>query len=110
MGRNNGTFKYALPPDCVRDESTGFIHSENVPGDWLNGCECQVEKYIPAKQKIGTDGQVHEYTYDVFIPPYFKGDLSIGARVEVSFERGGTDVFTISGIDDTNAKYIEIWG
>ena len=43
-------------------------------------------------------------------PSYFEGDLSIGARVEVTLERGGVDEFTISGIDDTNPKYIEIWG
>ena len=69
-----------------------------------------VEKFIPAKQRLGTDGQMYSYTFDVFLPSYFEGDLSIGARVEVTLERGGVDEFTISGIDDTNPKYIEIWG
>ncbi|EYA82768.1 hypothetical protein M113_4305 [Bacteroides fragilis str. 3986 N3] len=53
---------------------------------------------------------MYSYTFDVFLPSYFEGDLSIGARVEVTLERGGVDEFTISGIDDTNPKYIEIWG
>lgn len=61
-------------------------------------------------KELGTDGQMYSYTFDVFLPSYFEGDLSIGARVEVTLERGGVDEFTISGIDDTNPKYIEIWG
>lgn len=86
-----------------------FYTDDDAPV-WVKGCECQVEKFIPAKQRLGTDGQMYSYTFDVFLPSYFEGDLSIGARVEVTLERGGVDEFTISGIDDTNPKYIEIWG
>lgn len=112
MGRNNGTFRYILPSEHVRDEETGFIkrNQQSNAGLWVDGCECQVEKSIPAKQYIGADGQAFLYTYDVFIPPYFDKELCIGAKVEVTVERGGVDVFTILGIDDTNRKYIEIWG
>ena len=94
---------------ATRDEATGFYTDDDAPV-WVKGCECQVEKFIPAKQRLGTDGQMYSYTFDVFLPSYFEGDLSIGARVEVTLERGGVDEFTISGIDDTNPKYIEIWG
>ena len=87
MARNNGTFRYtALPLEATRDEATGFYTDDDAPV-WVKGCECHV-----------------------FLPSYFEGDLSIGARVEVTLERGGVDEFTISGIDDTNPKYIEIWG
>ena len=110
MARNNGTFRYtALPLEATRDEATGFYTDDDAPV-WVKGCECQVEKFIPAKQRLGTDGQMYSYTFDVFLPSYFEGDLSIGARVDVTLERGGVDEFTISGIDDTNPKYIEIWG
>ena len=110
MARNNGTFRYtALPLEATRNEATGFYTDDDAPV-WVKGCECQVEKFIPAKQRLGTDGQMYSYTFDVFLPSYFEGDLSIGARVEVTLERGGVDEFTISGIDDTNPKYIEIWG
>lgn len=108
--RINGTFKYSSPAtEHKRDEKTGFIQSQSTDV-WSDGCECQVDKSVPAKQIIGSDGQVFAYTYDVFIPPFFNGNLCIGTRVEVKFERGGTDTFTIIGIDDTNPKYIEIWG
>ena len=110
MARINGTFRYtALPLEATRNEATGFYTDDDAPV-WVKGCECQVEKFIPAKQRLGTDGQMYSYTFDVFLPSYFEGDLSIGARVEVTLERGGVDEFTISGIDDTNPKYIEIWG
>ena len=110
MARINGTFWYtALPLEATRNEATGFYTDDDAPV-WVKGCECQVEKFIPAKQRLGTDGQMYSYTFDVFLPSYFEGDLSIGARVEVTLERGGVDEFTISGIDDTNPKYIEIWG
>ena len=86
MARNNGTFRYTvLSLEATRDEATGFFTDDDAPV-WENGCECQVEKFIPAKQRIGTDGQMYSYTYDVFIPPYFVGNLSIGARVEVTVE------------------------
>lgn len=107
--RNNGTFRFILPSDSHVDPNTGFIVC-GQPQTWINGCECQVEKSVPAKQLIGSDGQVFSYTYNVFIPPFFDFNLCIGTQVEVTLERGGTDVFTIKGIDDTNPKYIEVWG
>lgn len=109
MGRNNGTFKYTVIQEAQRDPATGFF-TEAGASDFLPGCECQIEKSIPAKQIIGEDGQMHAYTYDVFIPKYFKGELAIGAEIEVISEDGVTDKFTIQGIDDLNRKYIEIWG
>ena len=67
-----------------------------------------MEKFIPAKQRLGTDGQMYSYTFDVFFPSYFEGDLSIGARVEVTLERGGVDEFTISGIDAVSYTHLLI--
>lgn len=56
MARNNGTFRYtALPLEATRDEATGFYTDDDAPV-WVKGCECQVEKFIPAKQRLGTDG------------------------------------------------------
>lgn len=51
MGRNNGTFKYKLSQDAQQDPDTGFYSQDGGAGDWLPGCECQIEKQIPAKQK-----------------------------------------------------------
>lgn len=68
MARNNGTFRYtALPLEATRDEATGFYTDDDAPV-WVKGCECQVEKFIPAKQRLGTDGQMYSYTFDVFLP------------------------------------------
>ncbi len=109
MGRNNGTFNYAIVQEPQRDPETGFITAGN-PSEWVTGCECQIEKAIPAKQIIGEDGQKYAYTYDVFIPKHFSGELAIGVRMQVISENGVTDEFTIQGIDDFNRKYIEVWG
>lgn len=109
MGRNNGTFNYRVIQEAQRDSATGF-YSAAGSSDFLSGSECQIEKSIPAKQIIGEDGQMHAYTYDVFIPKHFKGELAIGAEIQVISEDGVTDQFTIQGIDDLNRKYIEVWG
>lgn len=106
----NGTFKYTLPTEVERDASTGFISAAGSSG-YLPGCECQIDKSIPAKTVIGTDGQARAYTYDVFIPKYFKCDeLTVGCMVQVNYDGGGSDEFEVLGIDDANRKYIEIWG
>lgn len=109
MGRNNGTFNYTSIQEPERDPNTGFL-TEAGAAVWNRGCECQIEKSIPAKQMIGEDGQMHAYTYDVFIPKYFKGELAIGALMQVISEDGIVDEFTIQGVDDLNRKYIEVWG
>lgn len=108
MGRNNGTFRYTEIQVEQRDPDTGFI--TEATAEWMDGCECQIDKSIPAKQVVGTDGQTYTYSYDVFIPKYFRGVLAVGARMEITSEEGVTDEFTIQGIDDMNRKYIEVWG
>lgn len=110
MSRNNGTFKYKEIQEEQRDPNTGFIVSEPQTGDWINGCECQIETFVPAKQRIGTDGQVHYYTYDVLIPKCFKGALDIATPVQLTSEDGDVSEFLIQGVDNLNRKYIEIWG
>lgn len=108
--RYNGTFKYKEIQGGQRDPNTGFIVSEPQTGDWINGCECQIETFVPAKQKIGTDGQVFTYTYDVLIPKCFKGTLDIATPVQITSEDGKVSVFEIQGVDNLNRRYIEIWG
>lgn len=109
MGRYNGSFEYKQVQEATRDEATGFV-TGGVSADWLTGCECQIEKSVPASQKIGEDGQMYAYTYDVFIPKHFKGTLTIGTEIKVTNEDGDTDEFTIQGVDNMNRRYIEIWG
>ena len=108
MGRNNGTFRYTALKEGQRDPKTGFITAG--ASEWLDGWECQIDKSIPAKKVIGTDGQIYTYTYDVFIPKHFNGVLVVGAQFQITSEEGVTDEFTIQGIDDMNRKYIEVWG
>ena len=108
--RYNGTFKYKEIQDEQIDPNTGFIVSEPQTGDWMDGCECQIETFVPAKQKIGTDGQMHQYTYDVLIPKCFKGNLDIATQVQITSEDGKVAVFEIQGVDNLNRRYIEIWG
>ena len=107
--RTNGTFKYSILQEAVQDPETGF-YQEQDNTEWQKGCECQIDKSIPAKQYVGTDGITYAYTYDVFIPKHFKGDLSIGTKIMLVFDDGGTDEFSIQGIDNLNRRYIEIWG
>lgn len=111
MGRYNGTFNYTSIQSTQEDPDTGFYStSETSASAWAKGCECQIERSIPARQIIGADGQMYAYTYDVFIPRHFRGELAIGARMQVVSEDGVIDEFTIQGVDSLNRKYIEVWG
>lgn len=107
--RINGTFKYSVIGEIQKDPTTGFVVSGKA-SELKDGCECQIDKSIPAKQIIGTDGQIYAYNYNVFIPKYFDGDLAIGALMQITSDDGVVDEFTIQGKDDMNRKYIEIWG
>ena len=107
--RINGTFEYKPIGNVQTDPTTGFVVSaDDTP--FLKGCECQIDKSIPAKQVVGTDGQPYSNNYDVFIPIYLNGELAIGCTVRVTSESGTTDEFSVLGIDDMNRKYIEVWG
>lgn len=108
--RTNGTFEYKPVGSVQTDPTTGFVIPNDNSTAFLQGCECQIDKSIPAKQVVGTDGQTYAYTYDVFIPKYFNGELAIGCTVRVTSESGTTDEFSVLGIDDMNRKYIEVWG
>lgn len=110
MGRNNGTFNYKIAQDAQKDQTTGFYTQSDSSDEWIPGCECQIEKQIPAKQKIGVDGQMHAYNYDVFIPKHFNGKLELTAQMQIFGEDGTSDEFTIQGVDNLNRKYIEVWG
>lgn len=107
--RINGTFNYALAQGPQRDPETGFFTGSAAP-DFVAGCECQIEKSIPARQMVGEDGQIFSYTYDVFIPRHFKGELAIGTVIQVIPDGGAVDEFSVLGVDDCNRKYIEVWG
>lgn len=110
MSRLNGTFRFRNAQEPERDPQTGFL-SEADEGEWTDGGRCQIGKNIPARQVIGTDGQEHTYTYDLFVPrPWHGGDLQIGTEIEVTMGDGGTDVFTALGVDNLNRRYIEVWG
>ena len=109
MGRWNGTFRYKNQQEPVKDPKTGFL-VKGESGEWVDGCLCQIDKYAPAKQYVGTDGQSHSYTYNLFImKPYRCDNLTIGTEVEITLEDGTTDLFTIQGVDNQR-RYIEIWG
>ena len=110
--KTNGTFKYIpIQDSATKDTKTGWTkYSDGDTGGWIDGIECQIDRSIPAKQIIGTDGQMHAYTYDVFIPKYFDVELTIGVKIQVIGEDGNSDEFTIQGVDSFNRKYIEIWG
>ncbi len=109
MGRWNGTFRFRNQQDPVKDSQTGF-YSGGSFGEWEDGCQCQVDKYAPANQHVGEDGQTHSYTYNLYVmKPYNCDDLTIGTEVEITMEDGSTDQFTILGIENQR-RYIEIWG
>lgn len=106
--RCNGTFRYTALAGGEIDEDTGFVTgSEPI---WIDGCECQIDKSIPATNYVSADGQAFSYNYDVFIDKSFESEISIGSEVEVTFEDGSTESFTVQGIDNANRKYLEIWG
>ena len=110
MGRWNGTFKYRNQAEPERDPKTGFYVGGHGSAEFVDGGMCQIDKYAPAKQYVGTDGQTHSDTYNLFImKPYRCDDLTIGTEVEITLEDGTTDQFTIQGIDNQR-KYVEIWG
>ena len=70
MARNNGTFRYStLPLEATRDEATGFYTDDDAPG-WMKGGECQVERFIPAKERLGMDGRMYLWTFGVVVGPY----------------------------------------
>lgn len=112
--KTNGTFNYKpILNTEIKDPKTGWKTFGNSGTDeWLAGCECQISRSIPAKQVLGTDGQMHSYSFDVFIPKYFDGSdqLMIGVEIQVIGENGNTDKFTIQGVDPYNRKYVELWG
>lgn len=109
MGVYKDRFKYRRSQEPEQDPDTGF-YSGGGPTEWIPGGECQAERAIPAIQYLGADGQMHAYSYDVFIPKPFRGKLAIADEIQVHFEDGSTDEFTIQGVDDLNRRYIEVWG
>jgi hypothetical protein len=108
MGRNNGTFKYKAVQEAQKD-ANGF-YDTGAPSEWIDGCECYIEKHIPAKQMIGEDGQSFSYTYEIFIPKYFKGELTLTAPLKFIGEDGSSDDISILGIDNYNRKVTIVWG
>jgi hypothetical protein len=111
--KTNGIFRYKVNQKTeTKDAKTGWVTYGDGSGEWLDGCECQIDRSIPAKHIIGTDGQTYEYNYDVFIPKYFPDldKLMIGGEIQVIGEDGNSDEFTIQGIDSFNRKYMELWG
>ncbi|MEG1553761.1 MAG: hypothetical protein RRZ64_00095 [Rikenellaceae bacterium] len=109
MGRNNATFKYKQLGDLTKG-SNGFYSPAGKAGDWLPGCECYVEKHIPAKQRVGTDGQMFTYTYEVFIPKHFRGKLELNAPLLIQCEDCSVDEIVIQGVDNLNRRNIIVWG
>lgn len=108
--RHNGKFQYATIPVAEQDSTTGFYKASGEEV-WMEGCSCQIDKSIPAKQIVGSDGQLFQYTYDVLLfETDFKGELGIGMKLRLMFDNGKEDEIVIQGIDDTNGRYIEIWG
>ena len=107
--RINGSFKYQTIPQVVTDPTTG-LKKASGGSEWLPGCECQIDKQIPARKMVGTDGEAYSYNYNVFIPKHFAGELAVGMIIQLSGEAGVVDEIQIQGIDNLNRKYIEIWG
>lgn len=106
----NGSFNYKSAGDAIVDPSTGFL-DDSVNNAFVKGCECQIDVTIPAKQIIGTDGRTYSYTYDVFIPKYFCGELAVGDTIQlVGADGREVTTTTILGVDTLNRKYIEVWG
>ncbi len=105
----NGKFRYKTF-GAVRDNVTGFITNDNASHPWIEGCECQLDRIIPSKHHVGTDGQEYSYSYDMYIPAYYDDQhISIGTEIEVTRHDGSVETFTVGSIDKT-PKYIELWG
>lgn len=106
----NGSFDYWHGGEVFTDPTTGFtVQGETVAFE--EGCECQIDISIPAKHYIGTDGQEYTYQYDIFIPKYFRSEISVGDTVRLYGADGAVIAeFKAQGIDTLNRKYIEIWG
>lgn len=111
MGTLNGTFRFRNRQEPVIDPATGFLTGNSQGyGEWEDGGRCQIDKYIPARQVNGADGQVLTYTYDLFIQqPFHGGTIQIGTELEITAEDGSVDGFTAQGVDFSR-KYIEVWG
>ena len=106
----NGSFNYRTAGNATVDPTTGFL-DDNAGNAFVKGCECQIDISIPAKTIIGTDGQTYTYTYDVFIPKYFRGALAVGDTMRLVGADGREIAdFTIRGVDTLNRKLIEVWG
>ena len=86
MGRCNGIFRYRNSQEPVRNASTGFYEEAQEEQDgWTEPCQCQIDRYAPAKQYVGTDGQTHSYTYNLYVMQPFNCDaLTIGTEVEIT--------------------------
>ncbi|HBG40084.1 MAG TPA: hypothetical protein DDW85_01555 [Porphyromonadaceae bacterium] len=106
--RANGRFKYKTLQGSGKDENGLDVPSS--PIDWIVGIECQIDKYVPAKQRIGVDGSVFTYSYEIFIPKYFQGKLDLTAQILLECEDGSEVELAILGIDNLNRKYIAVWG
>lgn len=105
-----GTFNYKSNGEVTIDHTTGFA-TQSAENPFVSGCLCQIDKSIPARQKVGTDGHKFAYTYTVFcFRSDFKGKIAIGDDVEIIYHNGVRDTFTVLSVDDTHPKYIEIWG
>lgn len=110
MSRINATFKHKSIQQIVQDND-GFYDPVPDTSEWVDGCECYVEKHIPAKQIIGVDGTVYTYNYTVFIPKHYMGNLELTQQLQLTYnDTGKVETLTIQGVDDMNRKHIEIWG
>ena len=109
MSRYNATFRHKQHGTLTKG-SNGFYSQSEDGGEWINGCECYVERYIPAKQRTGTDGQIFTYNYEVFIPKHYRNKLDLNAPFQILMEDGTDDEFTIQGIDNLNRRSIILWG
>lgn len=106
----NGSFDYWSGGEVFTDPTTGFVHQSDTATEH-EGCECQIDISIPAKHFKGTDGQEYTYTYDVFIPKYFRGEIGVGDTIRLYNAEGNRIAeFKAQGVDTLNRKYIEVWG
>ena len=104
----NGKFKYIIPMSSTVDDD-GFRRKASKE-EWVEGIEAKLDKFIPAKVSIGTDGISYSYSYNLFIPKYFKIKLPIGTKILFTDNEGNSEMFTINGVDQMNKRYYEVWG